>query len=121
MSLQQLRVSDHVAKRRPQVMRDRIGERFQFLVDHLEFRGAGAEFLIEFANFILSAPALLHLNLKVVAHATKIGFGSASDNKERDDDRRPYVENEKMSYISTGHVERVVGLRKKVVEAGRGQ
>ena len=96
MSLQQLRVPGHVAKWRPQVVGDGIGKRFQFLVGRFEFRSPFAEFLIELANFVLSAPALFHLDLKVVAGLTKAVLDSASNRAERGDNCRPCDENEKV-------------------------
>jgi hypothetical protein len=121
LSLQQLRVPDHVAKWRPQVVGDGIGKRFQFLVGRFEFHSPCAEFLIEFANFVLSVPALFHLELKVVAGLTKAVLDSASNSAERGDNCRPCDENEIVRQICTGNVEGVKGLRKEVVEAGRGQ
>src|ERR1700724_2950316 len=46
-----------MAKRRAQVMRDRIGKRFEFLVDRLKFRGTLCKLLIETLNFLLPALA----------------------------------------------------------------
>ena len=94
LSLQQLRVADHVAKRRPQVVGDGIGERFQFFVGRFEFRGPFAELLVEFANFVLSALALFHLDPKVVVGLTKAVLDSASNGAERGDDYRPCDKNE---------------------------
>ena len=92
--MQQLRVSDHVAKWRPQVVGDGIGKGFQFLVGRFEFRSPFAEFVIEFANFVLSVRALFHLDLKVVAGLTKAVLDPASNSAERGDNCRPRDENE---------------------------
>ena len=43
--LQQLRIAGHVAKRRPQIVRDGIGKGFELLVGRFEFRSPFAEFL----------------------------------------------------------------------------
>ena len=48
-----------------------------------------AEFLIEFANFVLSVPALFHLGLKVVAGLTKAVLDPAPNSAERGDNYRP--------------------------------
>jgi hypothetical protein len=88
ISDKQLGVPDHVAKWRPQVVGDGIGKRFQFLVGRFEFRSPLAEFLIEFANFVLSVPALFHLDLKVVAGLTKVVLDSASNSFESSDVER---------------------------------
>ena len=84
-----------MAKWRPQVVGDGIGKRFQFLVGRFEFSSPFAEFLIEFANFVLSVPALFHFDLKVVAGLTKAILDSASNSTERGDNCRPGDENEK--------------------------
>jgi hypothetical protein len=85
-----------VAKWRPQVVGDGIGKRFQFVVGRFELRSPFAEFLIEFANFVLSVPALFYLDLKVVAGLTKTVLDSASDSAERGDNSRPCDENENL-------------------------
>jgi len=102
--LQQFRISNHVAKRRPQIVGNGIGKRLQLLVGRVEFRSSFAEFLIEFANLVLSAPALFHLDLEGLAGLTKIGLGPPSDSKERGDNCSPYGEIKKMKQISPGHV-----------------
>jgi hypothetical protein len=72
-----------MAKRRAQVVGDRIGKRFQFLVARFEFRSLPDEFLIKFANFVLSVLALLQFDLKVVAGLTKTVLNSPSTSAER--------------------------------------
>jgi len=93
-----------VAKWRPEVVGDGVGKRFQFIVRRLKFRSPPGEFLIQFAHFVLSAFALFHLDLKVVAGLTKTGLDSASNNTERGDNSRPCDEKEKVSDIFTGYV-----------------
>ena len=84
--LQQLRVSNHVAKWRTQVVRHRIGKRFQFLVARFEFRRLLGEFLIELADFLLSALALFQFDLKPIARLTKTVLDTASSSAEPSDD-----------------------------------
>ena len=78
------------------VVRDGIGKRFQFLVARFELAGPLGEFLIEFANFVLSALALFHLDLKMVASLTKIALDAASNSYEPGNDRRPGREKQKV-------------------------
>src|ERR1700742_2511250 len=100
-----LRVSDHVAKWRSQVVGDGVGKGFQFFVGRFELRSPFGELYVEFANFVLPVPALFHLDLKVVAGMTKAVLNSASNSAERGDNCRPCDENEKVRYIVTGKVE----------------
>ena len=56
--LQQLREADHVAQRRTQVVRHRIGEQFEFFVGRFQLRGSSREFLVQSSDFVLAALAL---------------------------------------------------------------
>ncbi len=85
-----------MAKWRAKVVGDGIGKRFQFLVARFEFRSLLGEFLIKFANFVLSMLALFQFDLKVVAGLTKTVLDSPSNGTERGNNQPPCQENEKV-------------------------
>jgi len=85
-----------MAKWRAKVVGDGIGKRFQVLVACFEFRSLVGEFLIEFANFVLSLLALLEFDPKVVAGLAKTILDPASNRAERADNYSPSYENEKV-------------------------
>src|SRR2546423_4441703 len=94
--LKQLRVPDHMAKRRAKVVGDRIGKRFQFVVAGFEVPGPLGELIVEFANFVFSALALFHLDLKMVASGTKFALDTAPNSYEPGNYRRQGRENKKV-------------------------
>src|ERR1700757_3576931 len=94
--LKQLRVPDHMAKRRAQVVGNGVGKRFQFVVAGFEVSGPLGELIVEFANFVFSALALFHFDLKVVASGAKIALDAASNSYEPGNDRRQGRENKKV-------------------------
>jgi hypothetical protein len=54
------------------------------------------EFPIKFADLVLSALAMFHLNLQVVTGVAKILFDSASNSYEPNDNYRPCDKKEKI-------------------------
>jgi hypothetical protein len=56
-----------MAKRRAQIVRDRIGERFQVLVGCLEVRSPLRKLLVEAPDFILALSPVFHFDLQAVA------------------------------------------------------
>ena len=76
---------------------------------------------IEFANFVLAALTLFHLDPKVVVGLAKAVLNSASNGAERGDNYRPCDENEIVREFSIGNLEGVTRLRKEVVEGDRRQ
>src|SRR3954466_1161369 len=94
--LKQLRVPDHMAKRRAKVVGDGIGKRFQFVVARFEIPGPLGELIVEFANFVFSALALFHLDLKVIASNAKIALDAAPNSYEPGNYRRQGGEHKKV-------------------------
>src|ERR1700722_19470483 len=94
--LQQFGVADDMAKRRAQIMRYRIGERFQLPVGRLQFDGV-------FCQFSLGAPKIF---LNPVPNRTEAGNGESPNRK-----------NEEIRQVSAGNCEGVVGFREEIVEA----
>src|ERR1700748_2749190 len=99
-------------------MRDGVGKGFQLMVGGLEFGSASAEFLVEFANFFLAMPALLHLDLQGVAGLPKVVLDPASNLAERGDNGRPCEKNQEVGQVSGGNAQRIKRLGEEVVEQG---
>jgi hypothetical protein len=98
--LQQLGVADDMAKRRAQVMRYGIGERFQFPVGRLQIDSM-------FCQLFLGLP--------------KTFLNPSPNRAEAGNDESPNRKNEKIRQVSARNFEGVVGLREEVVEAQRRQ
>src|SRR5258705_2232656 len=98
--LQQLSIADDMAKRRAQVMRYGIGERFQLLVRHLQLERVFCQLFLGFEKTFLDP---------------------APNRAEAGHSQPPNTESEKIRQVSAGNFERAVGLQKELIEAKRGQ
>src|SRR5262249_49723183 len=119
--LQQFRVTDEMAQRRPQVMRHGIGKRLELLVGHYQLAGAQRELLVELADFSIALLALFELVLQLISCVEKIILNAASNSTEGGNDKRREHENQKVRDISDRNVEGVERFYEKIVEQCRGQ